>query len=44
VVRPKEIPKMVGLRIDNAPDADPPTTAHMAAWASPITISPAPTS
>ena len=43
VVRPNESPKVVGLRHDNAPDADPPASAQIAAWARPMTISPAPT-
>jgi hypothetical protein len=43
VVRPKESPKVVGLRHDTAPDADPPATAHRVAWARPMRISPAPT-
>jgi hypothetical protein len=43
VVRPKEIPKVVGLRHDNAPDADPPASAQIPAWARPTRISPAPT-
>jgi hypothetical protein len=43
VVRPKEIPKVVGLRHDNAPDADPPASAQIAAWVRPMRISPAPT-
>jgi hypothetical protein len=43
VVNPKEIPKVVGLRNDTAPDADPPASAHIPAWARPMTINPAPT-
>jgi hypothetical protein len=38
VVRPNEIPKVVGLRHDNGPDADPPATAHIPACARPIMI------
>jgi hypothetical protein len=43
VVRPKEIPKLAGLRHDSGPDADPPATAQIAACTSPVAISAAPT-
>jgi hypothetical protein len=43
VVGPNQRPKLVGLGHDYAPDPDPPTTTQTAAWASPMTISPAPT-
>jgi len=42
VVRPNEIPKVVGLRHDSGPAADPPTTAQTAACSSPVAINASP--